>query len=402
MKVLALSLILLGATAPAADVLTVDDSGGKQFTDIQPAIDTAQDGDVVLLWTGHYGPIEIDGKAVSVIARGLPCSAVSITVRNLPPGNSITLKGLSLGGYPDTPSLRLLNNAAPIWVDDVRMSAIGTGFTKSSQAQVRNCADVVFVRCGFNALEATGLGDGMAGLWATDSRVTLYRTSAWGGAGNPGLAISEGGDGGAGIRASNCDLFLGDVNCLGGDGGSGSLPSCGPGDGGAALWLAGVGNVVHVVDIELEPGVAGASSSCPPAADGLPIQDDGIGTQFVAWPGKVPSLGTASASYIEGGLANVQVDFMPLDHLLFVVVGGTPGTWTLPALFGRVVVDPVGAVHAVGPNPAPFFWVVQLPELPLGVDSRIFYLQPVSVDPATGAAILGTPLGLNVVDQTFF
>jgi hypothetical protein len=63
-----LALFLTLPHAPAATIV-VDPKGGGRFTAIQPAIDSAADGDLVLVEPGEYlldEPIEFRGKAVAV------------------------------------------------------------------------------------------------------------------------------------------------------------------------------------------------------------------------------------------------------------------------------------------------------------------------------------------------
>ena len=56
------------ATPARADVLVVDAAGGGQYTDIQSAVLAAQDGDVVLVRTGVYGPFDVRAKALDIVA----------------------------------------------------------------------------------------------------------------------------------------------------------------------------------------------------------------------------------------------------------------------------------------------------------------------------------------------
>ncbi len=72
--VVVISSVSLGSLSPAA-VITVDLLGGGEYTDIQPAIDAAQEGDTVLVKEGEYvitESINFKGKAITV--RGERCA----------------------------------------------------------------------------------------------------------------------------------------------------------------------------------------------------------------------------------------------------------------------------------------------------------------------------------------
>ena len=66
---LALALILLAPAAAAqGNVILVDDDGGSSFTVLQDAVDAALEGDTILVKSGTYTRLVIDGKSVSVVA----------------------------------------------------------------------------------------------------------------------------------------------------------------------------------------------------------------------------------------------------------------------------------------------------------------------------------------------
>ena len=62
-----LLLLLIPAPATAATYY-VDEAGGSPYLDIQPAIDAARDGDLVLVAPGTYGPIDYTGKGLEIRA----------------------------------------------------------------------------------------------------------------------------------------------------------------------------------------------------------------------------------------------------------------------------------------------------------------------------------------------
>jgi hypothetical protein len=112
----ALTVVLVLLAPPArADVLVVDASGGGDFSSLQAAIDAALDGDVLLVRSGAYGALTVDGKALDVFADSGALVRVSgsSTLRNLPAGGALVLSGIEFdGGQPWRATLSVLACAA--------------------------------------------------------------------------------------------------------------------------------------------------------------------------------------------------------------------------------------------------------------------------------------------------
>jgi hypothetical protein len=67
-----LAVLAATATAPAAiagDLWTVDVAGTGDFTDIQPAVDNAVDGDLILVLSGSYSRVIVANKALTIAAE---------------------------------------------------------------------------------------------------------------------------------------------------------------------------------------------------------------------------------------------------------------------------------------------------------------------------------------------
>ena len=89
--------LLVGVAAGArADVVAVPAGIGN----LQAAIDAAADGDVLLLAGGFHGiDVVIDGKALTLATDDVVQAAMAqLTVRNLPAGSRVLLRGLLVTG----------------------------------------------------------------------------------------------------------------------------------------------------------------------------------------------------------------------------------------------------------------------------------------------------------------
>ena len=254
-------LISTLATSATAGVIVVDSSGGGQFTNLQMAVNSASNGDTLLVRAGGYSSFTVDGKALSIVADSGATVTVSgsIVVQNLAADQGVVLAGLSVTGatttsMSDTPGVALYatGNSGPLRVHGCHFTgAVGYGDhyynNQGSCCQpvnhaagwagallVQNHAGVAFVGCtivGGRAANASvscqecGFGaPGGAGLFLDGTRVALYDCAIIGGRG--GDAAGQAGSGGAGSWAQTttiaCGLFASGTSFTGGVGGDGS------------------------------------------------------------------------------------------------------------------------------------------------------------------------------------
>ena len=75
---LLLGCLLAVANPVFAGVLVVDAAGGGAFTQIQPAVDAALPGDLVLVRAGDYEGFTIAGKSVNVVGDGTTAQHVQV------------------------------------------------------------------------------------------------------------------------------------------------------------------------------------------------------------------------------------------------------------------------------------------------------------------------------------
>jgi hypothetical protein len=120
--------------APAwAGVITVDDSGGADFTSLPEAVAAAAPGDTLLVHAGNYAAFTIDGKPLTIL--GLVPGQVLVgsesSVRNVAAPSMVVLCQL------DFWRLSLWDSTGPIVLDGLRVYG-----TSSSILRVQTCADV--------------------------------------------------------------------------------------------------------------------------------------------------------------------------------------------------------------------------------------------------------------------
>jgi hypothetical protein len=135
MRTFALALLSVALSSPSvlAGVITVDDSGGADFTDLPAAVAAAASGDTLLVQPGTYSSFTLEGKPLTVL--GLVSGQVQVLgstrVRDLAAGSLAVLCQL------DCERLALSDNAGAIVLDGVRVFGEG-----SSILRVAACDDV--------------------------------------------------------------------------------------------------------------------------------------------------------------------------------------------------------------------------------------------------------------------
>jgi hypothetical protein len=221
------------ASSALATTYVVDSNGGGQFTDIQPAIDAAQPGDVLLVLTGSYGSFTLT-KGLTIIGFAAPAVAGAASILGIPPDETAVVVNfhpslLSIGGC-----------MGPVLVQDVSSAA---------HVDVQQSADVRLLRVSAQP----PAGPTVNGCTVNGSRVEIARC-VFGGSDVPACTPSRPPDGGIGLRLSHtCRVQVAlsqigggsgslcfDNNLYGGSGNSGIL--LGMGD---MLFLAG-GGLSHI------------------------------------------------------------------------------------------------------------------------------------------------------------
>jgi hypothetical protein len=223
-------------------VIVVDASGGGQYTEIQPAVDAAADGDLILVHAGHYGSVVIQGKSIHVSAApGAEVLTDFVKVKDLALGN-VFLDGLWIVASTPENVLLVTNCGASVRVRDCRLQ----GNASVTGVRLSNATDV--------ALSGTDVRGGYdrAGLFASNSRIALYRCEVLGGRGSDECYAPDGQPGCELVNSST--IFFSDSTVVGGNGGSSGC--CYPGDGGPGLHLTG-SSIAYVLETSFAGGTGG-------------------------------------------------------------------------------------------------------------------------------------------------
>jgi hypothetical protein len=436
-----LAFLVLGASA-RSEVLVVSSSGGGQFTNLQSAVNAAQEGDTLLVKPGAYSSFTIDGESLTVAAdTGGPVTVYgSVVVRDLSAAQQVVLSGLVVTGatttsMADAPGAGLVvtGNAGAVRVESCRFEgAIGYGDGWSVDAQDcctqdhhhwgwegaildANSGGVAFVGCTFvggrgsDAQLYCYCGEGGPGgdaLRLSGGLAALYDCDLVGGRG--GSNGWAGGPGGAGIRllaSTLCGVFASGSTFQGANGGDGYDFVYSEGGAGGDGVVLGTGTIAQFLECTSAGGMGGLACGhvFPPGPDGVP--QSGSGTAFT-FP--VPRLVLESPSLVREGVDfPLTVRGRPGDvvNLYF----GTRTAFRATAMWRGVLLARAtfapGQGHLVGIlGPIPASGVLtasfRLPPLGEGIEADDWFLQAWRDSPVDGRA-LGSFAAVTVLDPAF-
>lgn len=358
--------------------------GGSAFTEIQPAIDAAADGDTILVKPGSYGAFTIDDKAL-VVTRSLD-SALSVTsgtatVQNLAATRSITIRGINAS------KAILQQNAGAIWLESI---VVG-GFPCASSAvpgtylSVDSCAVVIATRCGFFGGEGSPGGHGVD---ASTSNVYLFESNVFGGKGENGAA------GGDGVHLTSSFLFASGAILWGGCGGDLDEHPCAVGGAGGSGLVSSGGPVPALLETTLQGGWGGTGFEgpwCGAGPDGPPA----VGSyDLIAGYARDYQL----TSPVPGGQTTTLSYTGKPGDVVFTLIGLLPSALFLPDLAGTLVVPipPLLVSHGQADAAGKLTTMITLPILPPGIEAFPVYAQAAAVS-AVGTAVLGAPSQLTIL-----
>ena len=367
------------STGASADIITVDDDAPADFSDVQPAIDAAMEGDIILIRPGDYGRAQIVGKSVSLVGVGSTqvtlLGATAIYIRDLNAMQRVHLSGLTaIAGGEESP-IDGGNCQGVIVVSDVHSCC--SGYHTEHGNYFWSCKKLFLSRltyqtdgyhsgipggggfgialgtsCAITNSFATGdegaLGinsgadkysgyAGGVGAGVHESRLLCARTTFKGGPGgdcdwhplNCACYPLSGGDGGPAlaVTGSTSEVFIADDGkhlLLGANGGDGLENPCVPGcwnyggDGGAGIFIdSGTKTPLRVVVSNTNVyGGLGGDSGTQPGQDGEQYKGDQSRFEFPVDP--IPTF-EVTGTFIAGGTGELNVFGLPGDFAFLLV-----------------------------------------------------------------------------------
>lgn len=417
-RTLAKFAFALAVLTPAAraDLWVVAETAGPgvDFTDIQPAVDAASDGDTILVLAGTYMAVVIDGKELTVQADGEAVvqdlsvfGGGGLLVQNTAADQSVVVRGLefqhtgTLGGA----TLRVTDCAGPVLLEECTTAfAPILAFFEGPACTLTNSSSVTLARCDFFGAGNESMQNSHA-LIVEGSDAFVHDSTLVGGHGvdDLGLPFNPAFDGAPAVLMNGGRLFVSGSVLRGGPGGGcGSSTGCACvpfAAGGVGIRLLSGDPVVRIVDCVVEGGVGGSGGeSCPPETWGATGADTAVESgQLIDLPGGARSLALSSPVTTGVDVLSETMTGEPGDFaVLFFSVNLSPAfeflAWNgyLHA-YENFILSPKGALPAGGTL------VSRVAINPLGLAEATVYVQGVYVN-AGGQAFLTGPSATTLLD----
>ena len=428
MRSLAFLLAASSLCVPArAGVIVVASGGGGQFTDLQPALDAAQPGDVVLVKTGTYSAFHAtrDVAVVADTGAGVHVSGTG-RVSQIGLGSHVLLHRLRLYGAPgptpdDGPGLVVRDAPGGVRVQGCLLQG-ASGLTGAHLVQPSVVALVDTAAAGGVAFQSGH------GLRLEGGSIALYGSEVRGAAGLQGPNFTNppgclGGHGGHGVLTTGAAFaFAGASLVDGGDGGAGGN-GCSPGTPfGVCCYGGNAGNGARLdagsqllwrleTSTLASPGGLGGTGQCGCGLSANCTCDDGApaaalatttGDLVVDLPGVCPTLEVNTNPIRETATLALRVHTEPgnrvylaiADEAAFLPQAGRGVRLLQPERpHPYLILGTAGASGLVEDG-----WTI--PDLGAGVQAKVAHLQ-VLVVRTDGSSAWSNALELVVLDQAY-
>lgn len=422
----ALALLIAGLVARAAEanVIVVAPSGGN-FTQIQPAVNAASDGDTILVRAGGYASFTVNDKALDLVADSGASVLVSGSVRieQLAAARTVTLTGFAVEATSLSPALVLTNDAGSVRIQGCSIEGFDGADCQPSTmhggpaAAVDHCVDVSFARCTLNGGDAGDYsgygygGDGARALAADTSGIALHDCTLRGGRGASWTntcplphGYGYAGAGAAAMSVVGCpQTVLSGSTLVGGDTGCDvAIPIIACNGIGVGLEV-GSQSTVGALGATIQHGVFRTPCVCPSGPTcpgtcvdvrvngGIYAQVSGVGVRLVA-PRVVREQNICRIDVF--GTPGAPVELIVSDRTERRILGGTYGV-SLVRSRGATTIQQAGTLGANGQ--LTIAWPI--PDLPGGAVSQRFFVQPRS-ESQSGQPQLGTPATIVLLDSS--
>lgn len=404
---LAFAAALSSPAVSLGGVVVVDSLGAPPaYPTIQAAVDSANEGDTVLVKSGTYAQFVIHAKSLTVVGdAGATVSIQSVgsveavKVEALAANQHVVLRNLKIAHSGVDAGLVLDQCQGAVLAEDVSVS-MGTAPDPVAGAAVRT-SKLVASRCTF---QGTDLSSG-AGVLLESGSLAAYHCAVTGGKaailvqavpapppekGGPGISIDAG-----------SALFSMGSSWTGGQGGDvycnllyGGCWYGGPG--GDAIVLA-QGGVLVQLDSTVTAGLGGK---------GYWTYDGGMGLTVLDWGGLIVPLAGSARSFQVTSPArsgqDVTVTFGGIvgDQVL-MLLAMAPASIPMVGFHGVLGVGvPALAIPAGALNSANLSFPVTLPVIPGGAAAASLVVQAAFTD-TTGATFLADPTAIVVLDPAY-
>lgn len=389
-------VVSLASLTNAQQVWVVGPPGPGVFSqDIQPAVNAAADGDVILVKNGGgtANSWSITGKSLSLVGDGGPTTWLAPgLITGLAATQRVIVRDLQI-----VLRLEITNNAGPVWIEDC--SIFTTFFLTQGPnpiVRVSGCNSVTLQRCTVTGFQVDPPSS--PAFLSAASNIYIFDSTIRGATGPDFTSLFPSMKGAAGARIEGGFMFASGTQFLGGMGGTYfccSDPTSPGQPGGEGLIV--VGASANLLGCSLS---GGQGSSGP----------GGVGANGAPWTGTPPVFlgGTPrhfdmSSPVREQQLTTATVKGLQGEGVAMIVsLASSPGAY-IAGFKGALLVDVAGAdaIHLGTLSPLGTLAVsFTAPNLPPAVMGANVYLQAVHFDPSTMELTVGPASALLVVDST--